>query len=716
MCVLIEQWNFYLSGILYGIFKKQEGRIYHRSLDVYTGQLTDWQELEEKYTWYHELGKMDVWEALSRLEEFEAGAQGCLAEAKDGSAAKSSEAAAGSCPRFVTSQGEIFEKKSETEFVQRNIKFPMDLILESGRITAFVTPYRDQCAVLVKAGLEDRNILKQWEEINRTPIYSVKPPETVMIPMRDQVCLAADIYLPATAAKKGDKIPAVLIRTPYGKRTGASSYFRFVQRGYAVIIQDVRGREDSEGEWLPMYHEVEDGDDTLNWIGAQPWSDGNVGMTGGSYLGYVQWAAAASGNPHLKAMLSNVCAGSPFIDIPRRGGCFNSGMLAWAFMVSGLRTDPSLMVRDDWDEVLDIRPLEKLAPAALGYDIPFLKKWFEHMNYDKLWKMGNWKERTGAHRVPALIMSGWFDDNGMGTTEALDLYHDYQEKKVILGPWKHSGNADYDIHGFALGNNALRYDMDLICLSWLEHYLKGVENGIDRTPKVEYYTMGTNQWKTADNWPVPGTGQLLLYLDGSYENAGRDNLGCLSACAPAVPSSDSYIYDPQKPAVHLVDMSENELEVPGDYAAEEQRPDILCYSTGILSQDLTITGDAWAELYISSDCEDTDLVVRITDVDECGRSMKLADGVISVCYRNQFEFPEFMKPGSIYPVRIRTTKLSHTFLKGHRLRLTITSSASNFIFPNRNTREGFNSVDMRIAHNCIHRGGTAPSRVVLCRE
>ena len=113
-----------------------------------------------------------------------------------------------------------------------------------------------------------------------------------------------------------------------------------------------------------MYHEVEDGDDTLNWIGAQPWSDGNVGMTGGSYLGYVQWAAAASGNPHLKAMLSNVCAGSPFIDIPRRGGCFNSGMLAWAFIVSGLRTDPSLMVRDDWDEVLDIRPLEKLAPAA----------------------------------------------------------------------------------------------------------------------------------------------------------------------------------------------------------------------------------------------------------------------------------------------------------------------------------------------------------------
>ena len=153
-----------------------------------------------------------------------------------------------------------------------------------------------------------------------------------------------------------ERIPAVLIRTPYGKSAGASSYFRFVQRGYAVVIQDVRGREDSEGEWLPMYYEVEDGDDTLTWIGAQTWSDGNVGMTGGSYLGYVQWAAAASGNPHLKAMLSNVCAGSPFIDVPRRGGCFNSGMLAWAFMVSGQRANPLLMAREDWDEVLNIRP------------------------------------------------------------------------------------------------------------------------------------------------------------------------------------------------------------------------------------------------------------------------------------------------------------------------------------------------------------------------
>ena len=163
-------------------------------------------------------------------------------------------------------------------------------------------------------------------------------------------------------------------------------------------------------------------------------------------------------------------------------------------------------------------------------------------------------------------------------------------------------------------------------------------------------------------------------------------------------------------------MSENELEVPADYSLEEKRPDILCYSTQALSSDLTITGDVTAELYLSSDCEDTDLVVRITDMDREGRSMKLADGVLSVRYRNQFEHPDFMEPGQIYPVKIRTTKLSHTFCKGHCLRVTITSSAKNFIFPNRNTRDGFNSVTIKTAHNRIHRGGAHASRVMFRQE
>lgn len=269
---------------------------------------------------------------------------------------------------------------------------------------------------------------------------------------------------------------------------------------------------------------------------------------------------------------------------------------------------------------------------------------------------------------------------------------------------------------FALGDNALRYDLDLLNFAWLEHYMKGVDNGIEKTPKVEYYTMGSNEWKSAENWPVPETKEVVMYLDGDKEDAALVNQGRLSLERPRSKGTDTYLYDPGNPSVNIIDMSENELEVPGDYTEEEKRDDILCYSTERLEEDMTITGDALAEIHISSDCEDTDLMVRVTDVDESGRSMKLADGVISVRYRNQFSRPEYMELGKVYPVKIRTTKLSHTFKKGHRLRVTVTSGAKNFIFPNRNMQNGFNSVEMKTARNSIHRGGEYASQVRLREE
>ncbi len=688
-----SKWKFYVSGICFGKIEVEDQGIFHQPYDVYTGTFQEKQVLDSGFTLYQEMGKMNVLEALEQLAEYEAG----VAKGKD---------------KFTTESGQIYTKRCDGEYVQRIVKFPKDLVTDGGKVVAVITPWRDQCAILVKEGFEDRTILKTWKEKYQAPLWNIRPKETYMVAMRDGVRLATDVYLPDCEGK----VPTVLIRTPYGKNVGPSMYYKYVHRGYAVVVQDTRGREDSEGEWLPNYYETEDGDDTLNWIAEQKWSDGGVGMTGGSYLGYVQWAAMVSENPHLKAMLSSVTAGSAFGDLPRRGGCYNSGMMAWAFMVSGQRSDSSLMDRDDWTEVLDIRPLENMAKQALGYDIPFVNKYLQHMDMDDFWKMTDWKSRMGSHRVPALIMSGWFDDNGMGTTEALDICENYEDKKVILGPWIHSGNSHYDIHGLELGMNALRYDMDLICLDWLEHYLKGVDNGIEKTPKVEYYTMGANEWKTSTNWPVPETKELILYLDGANADVAVCNEGTISMTTPETEQTDTFCYDPKNPATHIIDMSENEIEVPEDYTEEEKRDDILCYTTDVLTENLTITGDAYAELFLSSDCEDTDLIVRITDVDENGRSMKLADGMLCVRYRNGFEMPEFMEEGTVYPVRIRTTKLSHTFKTGHQLRITITSSAKNFTFPNSNTRAGFNSVETKVAKNSIHRGGEHASRMILRME
>ena len=238
--------------------------------------------------------------------------------------------------------------------------------------------------------------------------------------------------------------------------------------------------------------------------------------------------------------------------------------MAWNFAMTEQRFREDRMIRSDWEEVLKLRPLRDMAKKALGIDVPFLNEWLKHPDYDDFWRKANWRERSCGHVVPALVMSGWFDDNGMGTTEALELIDEFYPTgsyKVVLGPWKHSGNANYDIHGIFMGERALRYDMDLLCFAWLDHFLKGEDNGIETTAPVEYYTLGDNRWKTGEHWPLPETVPTVWYLDRE----------ALTLCKPQRQESDSYDYDPDSPAAHIIDVSENELEVPEDYTEEEKR-------------------------------------------------------------------------------------------------------------------------------------------------
>ena len=671
------KWNFYLSGILYGKFHETAEGVTTEKLNIETGEWLPEEKLtEETDAYFRNFCSRSILEFFQKKQEYE----NYIAEGKE---------------EFITSSGEQFSKRREEAYIQRNKKFGKDLLYEQGKIYGVLMPGRDYTAVLAEDGKEEKTVLKAWSNLSFQEIFQVKFHGTFFVETRDGERLATDVYLPIREAGMNvGKVPAVLVRTPYGKGNHVEMYYRFVQRGYAVVIQDTRGREDSTGRWQPNYYEVEDGDDTLNWIAAQDWSDGQAAMTGGSYLGYVQWAAAASGNSHLKAMLSSVCAGSAFADLPRRGGCFTSGMLAWAFAMSEQRMREDLMCREDWDDVLDLRPLETIPEKALGREIPFLTEWLKHEDMDEFWKKSSWKERYSGAPVPALIMSGWFDDNGMGTTEALDLVRDWPEGtwKAILGPWKHSGNAEYDLHGIPMGEDALRYDIDLICMMWLEHFLKGVENGIEKNPKVLYYTLGENRWKTAETWPPQCV--KIQRMDLHSEK-------------------NSYVYDPDCPATHIIDMSENELEVPEDYTEEEKREDYLIYSTEVLKEPVTVTGDLQVHLLVSCDCPDTDFVFRLLDVDENGRSVKLADGVISAKYREGFERPVYMEAGNIYEIPLRTTKISNTFLPGHRIRFTVTSSAKNFIFPNSNTEKGFNSEKRQKAHITVHQEGEFCSYVEL---
>lgn len=689
-------WNFYFSGILYGKISEGNDELQIALLDPAKGVLkapVSFTEQEDQFLM--KLCSRSILSFFQNKREYEMQISANPLE-------------------FTTTNGEHFTCRRGESYYQRNQKFPKDLFFEGNHIYAVLMSGRDFCAVLVREGWENRTILSEWTAVQTGSIHPVTGPYTYQVLTRDGEQLATDVYLPLTDLETA--FPTVLVRTPYGKSRGIELYYRFVQRGYAVVIQDTRGREDSTGEWIPEYYEVEDGDDTLNWIAAQSWSNGKVSMTGGSYLGYVQWAAAASGNPHLKAILSSVCAGSAFVDIPRRGGCFNSGMLAWGFAMSEQHMRPDLMVQENWDAILDIRPLKDIPQKALGHNVPFLSRWLEHKDLDAFWHRSNWKERYQGNPVPALILSGWFDDNGMGTTEALELVQNWPKGtwKAILGPWKHSGNADYDLQGLPMGEDALRYDIDLICFQWLEHFLKDVDNHIEQGSAVEYFTLHDNCWKTAENWPVTAAQPMRFYLTGTHQNSGvgcseQCGSGILSRTAPSENGSDTYYYDPDHPSLHLVDVSENELEVPADYQMEERRCDVLSYSTPILEKPLTVTGEIQVTLFISCDCPDTDFVIRINDVDEEGHSYKLADGVLSAKYRNSFTKPDYLEPGTIYPVKLRSTKISNTFAAGHRMRLTVTSSAKNFIFPNSNTRDAFDSVTKQTATITIHRGGSFSS-------
>lgn len=682
----MEKWSYYVSGILYGRFEVRNDKIYYQWLDPFTACLGEREELDErKSNMLLKWSGLNVYQALNRVAYYET-------------------AFLGREPQVTTRYGALYSMREPDLYAERNTVLPTDLLFKQNKLAAFLCPSREACVILLRDGCEqDVIVLAEWRDYTGTAsLYPVRFDKTVDVRMRDGIFLATDVYLPGGADKK---LSTILIRTCYGKSLNKHLYYRYVQRGYAVVIQDVRGREDSEGEFIPMYNEIDDGDDTLNWIAGQKWSDGRIGTIGASYLGYVQWAMAASGNPHLAAMISIVTAGSAFTDIPRRGGLFTSGTLAWAFMMSEQRANPALMKRDDWDELMNLRPLQDIPVKALGKRIPFLDEWLRHNHNDAFWQKGDCFRNFGRRQIPALIMSGWFDDNSMGTTEALELTKDYPpgQRKVILGAWNHGANTRYDIHGVPMGEQALRYDLDLIFLKWFDCHLRGIANGIEKTPAVEYFTLTQNRWKFCDSWPPAACKPFLLYL-------GAD--GTLLE-EPAKEGADSYLYDPQNPAPHVVDMSENELEVPEEYTEVDQRADVLCYTTGVLTKNVIVTGEMTVELFISSDAADTDFIVRIEEADEAGRTIKYADAMLGAKYRNGFDHPDLMEAGKIYQLRMKTTKLSKLFAAGNRIRLTVTSSAQNFAFPNSNTADGYNSQRTVVAKNTVYYGRKLPSQLIL---
>lgn len=614
--------------------------------------------------------------------------------------------------KHITYTGMINNKNKQSQvWIQRNAYAPLDLIFFGKKLIGFYCAARGGARILVREGYEHLTPLSHWlsNDMSQSE-YRIKGCGVTMVPMRDSIQLATEVWCP----NGKDTSPTILIRTPYGRNT-TTQYLAFVEKGYNVVIQDVRGREDSQGIFTYHSAEINDGDDTINWIVNQPWSNGDVGMIGASYLGYVQWAAAASGNKHLKALVSIVTSGSPFGDIPRQGGTIMSGTLAWSFAMQSRVADFTKAERDDWDEIMKIRPLTDITTKVLDTKIDFWDTALMHPNNDEFWQSQDWTQYANKIDIPALMVSGWYDDDGRGTSEAWNMNKRYNRdnQRIIIGPWLHGLNTTREINNIDFGPKAISYTLESTYLRWFDRFLKGIDNGVDREDKANYFIVNNNDWHKSNNWPPEKIALTPMYIN-SFGNANTSNGdGVLETTLGDGKDFDRYNFNPKNPTPFLIDVSQNELNVPENYKWVEMRDDVLIYTSQPLSKDLTIAGDIYAIIYASSSALDTDWVVRLTDVDPKGNSIRMSDGLIRARYRNGYENYELLD-GGIEKYTIHMTRIANTFKAGHRIRVEITSGMKNFAFPNHNTgNDPATDTEYVIAKQKVYHSNEYKSYIVL---
>ncbi|MFP4083249.1 MAG: CocE/NonD family hydrolase [Candidatus Aminicenantes bacterium] len=569
--------------------------------------------------------------------------------------------------------------------------------------------------------------LSPAESLISQPEYQVRMELGVMIPMRDGVKLSSDFYFPEAQGK----FPTILIRTPYNNST--SRYHRYgkfyASRGYVAVIQDCRGRYDSEGQWYPFVGEEYDGHDTIEWIARQPWSNGKVGMTGVSYVGFVQWMAAVSNPPHLTCIFSYGSPSSIYGDTWfSRGTLYLMDSITWAFLMDG-RTNQNLGVHG-WMNIIDHLPLMSL-DEFLGRKIKFWKDWLSHPNYDEYWAKQAVKGRYHKIDIPSVTVAGWYDDGQHGS---LENYYGIMKEgtesakknaKLIMGYWRHGGpyphteNYYTKLGDFDFGDDAL-LDLETYELRWFDYWLKGLPNNIMNEPNVKLFIMGENNWIEEQAWPLPETDYTNFY----FHSQGKANTlfgdGGLNKTVPGEEPPDKYIYDPAGPVPSIRGGAGARGGIssdPIDQRVNEKRMDVLCYTSDILSQDVEVIGPVKIILYASSSAKDTDFCGKLVDVHPNGASYNVcyaASGLISARFRESLENPSLIEPGKIYRYEIKLRPTGMVFKKGHRIRVEI--SSSDFPVFNRNLNTGkdpYTSAEMVKAHQNIYHDSEHPSHIVL---
>lgn len=546
------------------------------------------------------------------------------------------------------------------------------------------------------------------------------------VPMRDGVKLYADVYLPSAPGK----YPALLVRTPYGvQRDGMfDDAGPFAQNGFAVVMQDVRGRYESEGKWDPFRNEGHDGYDTIEWAAKQPWSNGKVATQGGSYLGHVQWAAISQQPPSLVAAVPRVASTSIYHNWAYFGGAFR---LSFNFGWGVVRMPNRIMQPQYWhssaiapeelryENILWALPMKTGDLASSNSEVKHYREWLQHPTYDEYWKSISDEEHFDRVKVPLYTQGGWFDIflagtiNGYTGVRAKGSPEAKKAVKLVVGAWGHGPSQKFGEVDF--GPAAMRSNHDRE-LRWYQHYLQGEDNGVDGEPPVEIFYMGANKWKHHDDWPVPGTQFKPLYLaSGGSANSTRGD-GSLGWEKPSGKPGDSYSYDPMNPVLTLGGNNccgTPTLAGPYDQRPVERRSDVLVYSTGVLREPVAIAGPVKMKLWAATDGPDTDWMVKLVDVYPNGFAMPVAEGILRARFRTGLSNPQLLKANEAYEFEVDMVGTANVFQPGHLIRVDVTSSNFPQFDRNLNTGEGPESGKIRVARNTVFHTAERPSAIIL---
>jgi putative CocE/NonD family hydrolase len=490
----------------------------------------------------------------------------------------------------------------------------------------------------------------------------------VRIPLPEGITLSADLALP-----RQRPAPAVVVRTPYGK-SGERQWKRataFAKGGYACLHVDVRGRGDSDGAFQPYRNDGPDGADVIAWVAAQDWCTGDVATLGGSYGARIQWLTALEQPPALRAMVCVVTPSDPFVEWPT--GLPTPMHIHWYRMTDGRM--PQFTEDVDWMEVYRHRPLLTMDEAA-GFSSPLWREELRHRVLDDWWEPVRYQHRIGEIGVPVLHISGWYDDEQIGTPAnfAAMTAAGRPGQRLLMGPWGHAVNTTRKLGEVDFGPDAL-IDLDAYTLAFLDEHVKGTEPDPPQPP-VRIFVMGASEWRDEQQWPPAGAPSTVFHLSsGGHANSRFGDGRLVAAAVSAEQPPDEWTHDPDRPVPFITDESSGQIGGPDDYHGVESRGDVLVFTSDPLSEPLEIIGPVKVIAHVDTSAADTDVTAKLLDVHPGGFAQRLCDGVVRLRYRDGFGAERPVTPGETYEVEIGMWDTCVRLAAGHRLRVEIASSA-----------------------------------------